>query len=462
MAFVYSAPELTRKHILVAAARQFTEGDVQHWWHSETGVGVRTRCSDDLLWLPFAVAHYVKVTGDTGILDEAIPFIEGPPLGAGELERMFVPAVSASTAPLLEHCKRALDFGFRLGVHGLPLIGTCDWNDGMNLVGVEGRGESVWLGFFLCSVLESFSELERSSAVKWRGQAAALKTALERSAWDGEWYLRAYFDNGSPLGSHANQEARIDSLPQSWAVISGAGDPARARRAMESAEANLVRERDRLVLLFTPPFDHSEPNPGYIMGYPPGLRENGGQYTHGSLWMAMAWARLNEGEKAVRLLQLMNPIESNRTLADAARYRGEPYVTAGDVYNASGRVGQSGWTWYTGSSAWMYRIWVEEVLGFRVRGDRFTVEPSLPAEWPGFELTWRHGSSVYEIKVMRHAEESAVLELDGVAVGFIPLDSAGGTHQVTVRVPAAGADRSAEVHEVKSEPLSTMMVSTRG
>ncbi len=295
---------------------------------------------------------------------------------------------------------------------------------------------------------------------------AALKTALERSGWDGEWYLRAYFDNGSPLGSHVNQEARIDSLPQSWAVISGAGDPGRARRAMESAETNLVRERDRLVLLFTPPFDHSEPNPGYIMGYPPGLRENGGQYTHGSLWMAMAWARLNEGEKAVRLLQLMNPIESNRTPADVARYRGEPYVTAGDVYAASGRVGQSGWTWYTGSSAWMYRIWVEEVLGFRLRGDRFTVEPVLPAEWPGFELTWRHGSSVYEIKVMRHEEESTVLELDGVEVGFIPLDpagdEAGGTHQVVVRIPAGGVDRHAEVPEVKAEPLSTMMVSTRG
>jgi cyclic beta-1,2-glucan synthetase len=468
MAFVYSAPQLTRKHILVAAARQFPEGDVQHWWHSETGAGVRTQCSDDMLWLPFTVAHYVKVTGDTGILDEEIPFIEGPVLGAGEHEKMFVPTVSASTASLLEHCKRALDFSFRLGVHGLPLIGTCDWNDGMNLVGVEGRGESVWLGFFQCMVLEAFAELESSStaqwSAKWRGRAAALKTALERSAWDGEWYLRAWFDDGSPLGSHVNQEARIDSLPQSWAVISRAGEPARARQAMESAESNLVRERDRLVLLFTPPFDHSTPNPGYIMGYPPGLRENGGQYTHGSLWMAMAWARLSEGEKAVGLLQLMNPIESNRTPADVARYRGEPYVTAGDVYAASGRVGQSGWTWYSGSSAWMYRIWVEEVLGFRVRGDRFTVEPCLPAEWPGFELTWRHGASVYEIKVMRHGEQSTVLELDGVEVGFVSLDSAPGgaarTHQVMVRVPAGPVGDKSEEPEIKAEPLSTMMVST--
>jgi cyclic beta-1,2-glucan synthetase len=443
MAFVYAAPQLTRQHILAAAARQFAEGDVQHWWHPDTGMGVRTRCSDDLLWLPFTVAQYVKVTNDTGILDEEMPFVEGPPLGQDEHERMFTPTVSAATAPLLEHCKRALDCGFKLGRHSLPLMGDGDWNDGMNLVGAEGRGESVWLGWFLCTVLESYADLLENrtdaaeaagTASKWRGHATALKAALEHSGWDGDWYLRAYFDNGSTLGSHVNEEARIDSLPQSWAVISGAADPARAGRAMESAEANLVRERDRLVLLFTPPFDHSEPNPGYIMGYPPGMRENGGQYTHGSLWMAMAWARLREGRKAVRLLQMMNPIESNRGPAEVARYHGEPYVTAGDVYAASGRIGQSGWTWYTGSAAWMYRIWIEEVLGFRLRGDRFTVEPSLPADWPGFELTYRHGSTVYEIKATRHEDGSAALELDGEAVYFIPLDDTGRTHSVTVRL----------------------------
>jgi cyclic beta-1,2-glucan synthetase len=274
---------------------------------------------------------------------------------------------------------------------------------------------------------------EISMVSKWRQQAAALKNAMETSAWDGDWYLRAFFDNGTPLGSHANAEAKIDSLPQSWAVISGAAEPKRARRAMDSAETNLVREKDRMVLLFTPPFDHSEPNPGYIMGYPPGLRENGGQYTHGSLWMAMAWARLQEGRKSVRLLQLMNPIELNRKPEDVVRYRGEPYVVAADVCGAPGRVGQSGWTWYTGSASWMYRVWIEEVLGLRVRGDRLTIEPAIPDDWSGFELTWRHGTTVYEIAVTRDEQAATTyLELNGQPVdsGYIPLQDTGETHHV--------------------------------
>ncbi len=468
MALVYAAPQLTRKHILTASARQFLEGDVQHWWHAETGMGVRTRCSDDLLWLPFTVAQYIKVTGDTGILDEEVPFIEGPVLGEGEHERMFTPVVSAQTAPLWEHCVRALDRGWQLGPHQLPLIGNGDWNDGMNLVGVEGKGESVWLGWFLCTILEEFSglaETRRSAAMparsveqngsgskpislasKWRAQAANMKTAIESTAWDGEWYLRAYFDDGSPIGSHNNEEARIDSLPQSWAVISRAGDPARARQAMESAERQLVRDKDKLVLLFTPPFEHSEPNPGYIMGYPAGLRENGGQYTHGSLWMAMARARMRDGGSAVRLLQLMNPIELSRLPEDSARYRGEPYVVSADISAAKGRVGQSGWTWYTGSAAWMYRIWIEEVLGLQVRGDRLTVDPSIPPEWPGFEMSYRHGAAVLQKyhpqgtpppPTIGSAMIRPVIELDGKAVtgGFIQLDDKGGTHHVTVSIP---------------------------
>ena len=450
MALVYATPRITRQHILTSASRQFIEGDVQHWWHAETGNGVRTRCSDDMLWLPFAVAQYVSITGDRGILDEAVSFVEGAVLAEGELERMFVPAVSAISAPLWEHCRRAIDHAGKLGQHQLPLIGTCDWNDGMNLVGAQGRGESVWLAWFLISVLESFVQLmdshggDASMTSQWRREAAALRAAVEQAGWDGDWYLRAYFDDGSPLGSHTNEEARIDSLPQSWAVIAGGGDAARARRAMESADAQLVRDRNKLVLLFTPPFDHSSPNPGYIMGYPPGVRENGGQYTHGSTWMALAWARLREGHKAVRLLQMMNPIELNRSPADVACYRGEPYVMAGDVLNAAGRAGQSGWTWYTGSAGWMYRIWIEEVLGFRLRGDRFTIEPSLPAEWPGFELIYRHGSTVYEISVSRtQTEPAAALELDGNAVPFVSLDDDGRTHQVKVSMGVRKAVPSA-------------------
>lgn len=463
LAFVYAAPEITRRHIITSASRQFTEGDVQHWWHAETGNGVRTRCSDDLLWLVYVVAQYVRITGDTGILDEPVPFLEGTPLAEGELERMFVPTISNTTAPLWEHCRRAIEIAGKRGQHHLPLIGTCDWNDGMNLVGAQGRGESVWLAWFLIDVLESFAQLmddriaDQSLAANWRRQAVELRSAVDQFGWDGDWYLRAYFDDGSALGSHANEEARIDSLPQSWAVISGAGDPARMRRAMESADAQLVCDREKLVLLFNPPFDHSSPNPGYIMAYPPGVRENGGQYTHGSTWMALAWARLGEGHKAVRLLQMMNPIELNRGPADIARYRGEPYVMAGDVLSAAGHAGQSGWTWYTGSAGWMYRIWIEEVLGFRLRGDRFTVVPSLPAEWPGFELTYRYGSTVYEIRASRtQSEPRAVLELDGKAVSFVPLEQTGGTHRVNVLVWTPQlASKTSRIPVRMAEPVQT-------
>ena len=349
---------------------------------------------------------------------------------------MFIPSASGQAATLWEHCRRALDYGWRLGPHGLPLMGNGDWNDGMNLVGAEGKGESVWLAWFLCATLEAFAETMeshdtgRALASEWRQRAATLKHRTEEVAWDGDWYLRAFFDDGSPLGSHANREARIDSLPQSWSVISRAGDAERSRRAMESAEINLVNVEEKLVMLFTPPFDNSKPSPGYIMGYPPGLRENGGQYTHGSLWLAMAWSRLNEGTRAVHLLQLMNPVEHSRSPEAAEHYRGEPYVVAADVYTAPGRVGQSGWTWYTGSAGWMYRIWIEEVLGFRLRGNQLTIDPVLPDDWPGFELTYKYKSTVYEIKVTRSANGARVPLV-------IDLEDDGWRHQLT----------SAEVHE---------------
>ena len=380
-----------------------------------------------MAWLPFAVCHYVAVTGDTAILDQQIPFLEGEPLAATEHERVFIPAVSAHTAPLWEHCRRALDHALRLGEHGIPLFGDGDWNDGMNRVGFEGRGESVWLGWFLCGILRSFAPLIEhrdggaALAATWRQQADQLSAALERSCWDGDWYLRGFFDNGAPLGSHVNQEARIDSLPQSWAVISEAADPVRARRAMESAQRQLVIERDRLALLFTPPFDHSEPHPGYIMGYPPGIRENGGQYTHGALWMAAAFARMGDGESAVRLLKMMNPVENTRDPSAVEHYRAEPYVVAADVSSAPGRRGQAGWTWYTGSAGWMYRIWIEEVLGFQLRGDRLTIAPVIPDDWDGFEIMYRHGATQYEIAVRRRASNDAgIMELDGSAsVGLL-------------------------------------------
>jgi len=440
MAYLYSAPELAQAHILLAASRQFAEGDVQHWWHPGSGLGVRTRCSDDLLWLPYAVGNYIKITGNDSILDLEAPFLDSPVLEAHQQEHMSIPAVSASTAPLWEHCVRAIEHAWQLGSHDLPLIGSGDWNDGLNRVGPEGRGESVWLGWFFLTVLRSSATLadkrdpERASV--WRNRADDLARAIEHSCWDGEWYLRAFFDDGSPMGSRSNQELRIDSLPQSWAVLSGSADPERALQGMQSATRDLVRKDDQLVLLFTPPFDHSRPHPGYIMGYPPGVRENGGQYTHGSLWLAMAWARLGKGEAAVNLLQIMNPIERSRDPESADRYGGEPYAVAADVSFAPGKKGRAGWTWYTGSASWMYRIWLEDVLGFQLRGDLLRICPVIPADWPGFELVYKYRSAAYEITVKRENGLLTRVELDGKPIenSTIRLSDDGARHRVMVHL----------------------------
>lgn len=457
LAFVYALPHLTRKHILTAAAHQFVEGDVQHWWHADTGAGVRTLCSDDLLWLPYVVVQYVRVSGDHSVLEEVVPFLEQEELKPGEHERFLAPRVSEQAASIREHCRRALDHAWKLGPHGLPLIGSCDWNDGLSRVGLEGKGESVWMAWFLYDVLESFAALEESLHASdefiplWRTRAAELASAAEGAAWDGEWYLRGFFDDGTPLGSHQNEEARIDSIAQSWAVLSKAGDPGRALTAMNSARRILFQESRRLMLLFTPPFDHSAPHPGYIMGYPPGLRENGGQYTHGALWMAAAWARLGDGDAAVAVLNVLSPVESARTPEMVARYRGEPYAVAADVYSAADHAGRAGWTWYTGSAGWMYRVWVEDVLGFQLRGETLRITPAIPKDWSGFELNYRYRSTLYQIAVRRAAPGAARIEMDGSPVeGDIRLVDDGGTHQVTVWLASEKAPAPAEPDLVHS------------
>ena len=345
---VYADPAQARVRILDAAAHQFKEGDVQHWWHPQSGAGVRTRFSDDLLWLPFVTAHYVRTTGDWAVLDEVCPFLEGRLLEEDEHEIYFPPDRAADAGTLLEHCRRAIKKGLTAGRHGLPLMGTGDWNDGMSLVGAGGQGESVWLAWFLIEVLHGYAALldghgapsDAAEAARSRENAARLAGAVEAEAWDGAWYRRAYFDDGTPLGSHLNDECKIDSIAQSWGVISGAARPERAAEALHSADTNLVKEEDGLILLFTPPFEYSALNPGYIKGYPAGVRENGGQYTHGAIWLAMAFARRGDGDRAVELLRLLNPVEHAREPESVIRYKVEPYVVAADVYNLEGHVGR--------------------------------------------------------------------------------------------------------------------------
>jgi cyclic beta-1,2-glucan synthetase len=443
MALCVSRPDIARAHILRAAARQFPEGDVQHWWLAESGRGIRTRISDDAVWLSYVTLHYVGATGDVGILDEPVGFLDGPRLKPEQNENFFQPGLSAETASLYEHCARGLDYSLGVGAHGLPLMGTGDWNDGMNHVGSGGKGESVWLGWFLHLTMTEFAHLasdrgDARRAANWMVHAASLKDSLDQ-AWDGDWYRRAYFDDGSPMGSISDAECMIDGIAQSWSVISRAGEPARAQRAMAAVEKYLVRRDDRLVLLFSPPFDHSDPNPGYIQGYPPGVRENGGQYTHGSIWSVLAFAMLGDGDRAGELFSMMNPIHHGDSPSSIHRYRVEPYVACGDLYSMPPQTGRGGWTWYSGSAGWMYRIALEGILGFRLQGETLVMNPCIARTWPGFSIAYRHRSTPYQITIENPAGVSrgvVLTELDGVTLtgppGTVSLVDDGRDHRIRI------------------------------
>jgi cyclic beta-1,2-glucan synthetase len=440
MALLHTRPDLARAQILEAARHQFEAGDVLHWWNPPADRGVRTRFSDDLLWLPFVTAEYVSVTGDESILSENVPFLKGEVLRPDEMERYTQFEVADGSFSIYQHCRRALDKGATAGVHGLPLMGAGDWNDGMNRVGIEGRGESVWLGWFLHATLKRFAPLVtimKDDPAGYIQLAEKLSESIEANAWDGEWFLRAYYDDGSRLGSHDNNECQIDSISQSWAVLSGAGTPARAEQAMESLYKRLVSQAEQMILLLTPPFDKSARDPGYIKGYLPGVRENGGQYTHAAIWSAWAFAKLGQGDRAEELFRMMNPIYHTDSAEKVERYKVEPYVMVADIYSVSPHTGRGGWTWYTGSAAWMYRLGMEAILGISKMGTSLAIHPCIPHHWPGFRADYRFGNTHYKINVENpNGVNQGVthVTLDGIPLSdhLIHLVDDDGTHEVHI------------------------------
>jgi cyclic beta-1,2-glucan synthetase len=406
LSLLYTKPDLVRGQILLHASRQFVEGDVQHWWHPPFGKGVRTTCSDDFLWLPYAVCIYTHISGDKNILDEKIHFIEGRQLNKGEESSYDLPVKSDRTASLYEHCVLAIKRSFEFGIHGLPLMGSGDWNDGMDKVGINGQGESVWLGFFLFTILQKFSGIamlygDKEFAAQCIEKGKKLKGSLNKNTWDGKWFLRAFYDNGDPLGSNANLECKIDSLSQSWSVLSGAGDSEKSEMAMSSAYQHLVRNNLSLIQLFEPAFDKTDKNPGYIKGYVPGVRENGGQYTHGAVWLVMAFAQMKNKKRAWELLNMINPIQHGSSPNAMAIYQVEPYVMSADIYTERNHQGKGGWTWYTGSAGWMYTLIIEYFLGLKQNGNVLTIDPCIPEHWKTFSVAYKFGKAVYEIEVIQ-------------------------------------------------------------